>query len=278
MRNLLLIFTLLVSANIHAQTLNITNEVLIDDDFESGSTDWVNWVRPDYSDVPSVVSSDAGFPAAFPLPAGQGTFVIRNADDDNDLFGLAGLHPDGTLATPSDPVYVNLFSNQVTSVTVSGDVYIDTAGGGSNERNIAFCAIQDDDVPSSPTSTIASGEAYYRFGVRADFGGAYLQLFSAASGTQEFTPPARDTTIPINDPGWNNFRIEFDASDNVNCFINGVACSWNGTVNNDNAIQYVTVGGLAFNLTSFNPILMDNAYLAQELTVSSPASNWLSYE
>jgi hypothetical protein len=149
---------------------------------------------------------------------------------------------------------------------------IDLTGGSSTERNVAMIAVQDDDVPALPTSDITTGEGYYRFGIRDDLGpAAYLQFFSAASGTEEFAPLARDTAIisSMTIPGWNNFRMEFDGAGNINCFINDVACAWNGTTSNGTRIQYITVGGLAFNLLSQNPILLDNAYLVQELTDSS---------
>ena len=247
---LVLIMTLGLAAGAWAQ-----GYVAIDDDFEGGVTDFVNWIRADYDDVPTVVTSDADFPAAWPQPWG-GTHVLRNADDDNTVWGLSGAHASGEATVAN---YVHRANVAFVAATMEAQIYLATSAS-ATEHNFALCAIEDADAPNGPTP---GGEAYYRFGYKSAT--VYLDLFDSAGryGAGGTTNLGNDAAIlsSMTIPGWNKFTLVLDSA-NVNCFVNDVACSFNPVALT--AMLQMTIGGLAFNMTSQDPLLMDNVYFAMD--------------
>jgi hypothetical protein len=230
--------------------------VVISQDFESGTTDFVNWIRADYDDVPSVVTSDADFVGAAPPPSG--THFLRNADDDNTVFGLAGAHASGEA---SEANYFHRASVGFVSATIQAEIYMDTSASNS-EHNFALCAIEDADAPSAPAP---GAEAFYRFGYRN--GEVYLHLFDSAgrygpSGTTVLATPDTAIVSSLNLPGWNLLAMQFDNAGNINCFVNGNPCSFNPA--NDPKIEWLTAGALAFNFTTQDPLLVDDVLLSYD--------------
>lgn len=220
--------------------------VIFSHDFEDGTVGGL--IRIDrYDDDPTVVTSDADFPAAFPLPGGQGTQVLRCADDNNTFVGLSSAK-----ATPAY-AYVNRTDAGFVSATLAATIYT-PASSATNANNYALVAVEDVD---SPFNTIGT-ERYYRFGHRADgSSGYYLQYFDGAAFSVLGEDFALESTVTV--PGWHTYEMQITPTQ-VSCEVDGVAPSWSPVTHS--GLPAFTVGVLGFDLTTLNPILADNISIA----------------
>lgn len=223
-----------LSAPLSAQTSIPTTTY----DFDDGTTQgFASITRPDtYNDEPTNVTSSALFPAAFPPPSGAN--VLSVGDGDNNSFGLCSAVNISDSFDRTAPGFIDAY--------VEVKLYVDTSAS-TTERNVALLAIND--------GTVSLNEAYYRFGYRNNE--IYLQKFDGTAFTTLGQDPALPGTLTI--PGWHTFRLTFTGVDQIACTVNGVATSFSPVTDTAPTIDTeIAIGALGFNLSSFDPILMDD--------------------
>lgn len=228
-------------------------------DFEDGTTQgFASITRPDtYDDEPVNVTSSTEFPDAFPLPGVGNTRALSVEDGNSNSFGLASAVGGFTF----DRTAPNFLS-----ATLAVDLYV-VASAAANEGNVALLAIND--------GTGTTNEAYYRFGYRNNE--VYLQRFNGVAFGTLGQDAAAVSSLTI--PGWNRFSMTFNGAEEIILEVNSTAVAFSPVTDTTAAIDAeIQIGALGFNLTSFNPILMDNFAMEVELLEFTDADRWTVYE
>lgn len=208
-----------------------------------------------YDDDPAAVTSSTDFPAAFPPPSGS--YAVECADTDNSYYGLCSA-VGGTIFDRTATTF--------TSATLEAKIYI-VESTSTTEHNFALLAINQGGASST--------EAYYRFGYRN--GEIYLHKFNGGSFTTDMV--TADTAIPASNmtiPGWNTFTIQFVGADTINCWVNGVATSFSPVTDTEASVDpEMQIGVLGFNMTSNDPIIVDDLY--EKIELGSGVRDWEFY-